>query len=183
VKSATSFGRVILDATLGYGVLSCGNHAYANGRTQWVLPGGFSCWCNAAERLGKMRLERLRHGVRDSISKQIRQSCKYIVNCSANAFPTTMPIVCCDDEAIGRMAAEHLIENRLEHFGFYGISPHPVAQSRFKGFRDRLMESGLFLFAIKGCLAKSEGFDASTSVAGADSLAECVAETSGCDGI
>jgi LacI family transcriptional regulator len=45
-----------------------------------------------------------------------------------------LPQVGNDDEAIGRMAAEHLLERRFQRFAFSGYPGEPWSQRRFEGF-------------------------------------------------
>jgi LacI family transcriptional regulator len=44
------------------------------------------------------------------------------------------PLVHVDNGAIGRMAAEHLIERGLRHFGFFGIRAESWSDQRYEGF-------------------------------------------------
>lgn len=56
-----------------------------------------------------------------------------------------IPYVTTDNEAIGRMAAEHLIDTGLRSFGYCGFPPtrnFSWTTAREKAFRDRLAESG-----------------------------------------
>ena len=46
----------------------------------------------------------------------------------------SFPLVHVDNEAIGRMAAEHLLERGLRHFGFFGIQDESWSQQRYAGF-------------------------------------------------
>ncbi len=51
--------------------------------------------------------------------------------------------VCCDEDALGEMAAEHLAELGLKHFGFVGHGPWPFVQLRLSGFAKALASRGL----------------------------------------
>ena len=53
-------------------------------------------------------------------------------------FPRLQP----DDVAVGRMAAQHLLECHLIHFGFYGDFRVTWCRRRFKGFSQVLREAG-----------------------------------------
>jgi LacI family transcriptional regulator len=133
---------VVLDATLGYGrAVLRGIMQYANGRTEWLYQEEFHAGAKPIRHWGKCDGTITTWASPDA-ARQILRRCKYVVSCSGNEAPANMPIVCGDDEAIGKMAAEHLMDNRLEHFGFYGISVNRVAQSRFKGFCDALSKRG-----------------------------------------
>ncbi|MFM8495417.1 MAG: substrate-binding domain-containing protein [Planctomycetia bacterium] len=52
-----------------------------------------------------------------------------------------IPYVDTDNERIAVLAAEHLLERAIPHFGFYGLAPSPVAvwsDARFEAFARRL---------------------------------------------
>lgn len=56
-----------------------------------------------------------------------------------------IPYVATDNEAIGRLAAEHLLERGLQHFAFCGYPPTRTnvwLGGRIRGFRDRLAREG-----------------------------------------
>ena len=74
--------------------------------------------------------------------EEIRKGSRQVVSCSGNADPSQMPVVCLDDEAVGRTAANHLIDCRVENFGFYGRVNHTVSVNRQKGFREALAGHG-----------------------------------------
>jgi len=69
---------------------------------------------------------------------------KHVISCSGGADPKLTPVVSMDDVAIGAMAAEHLLNCRLEHFSFYpgGYGGWATADNRREGFFKRLKESG-----------------------------------------
>lgn len=65
-----------------------------------------------------------------------------IVNVS-NALPATWaPRVGFDDEAIGAMAAEHLLGRGLKDFGFYGRPGLVFSEERLTGYREALRSHG-----------------------------------------
>ncbi len=53
-----------------------------------------------------------------------------------------LPAVGNDDEAIGRLAAEHLLDRRLRHFAFSGYPSEPWVERRFAGFARTLRRRG-----------------------------------------
>ena len=58
---------------------------------------------------------------------------------------SSIPYVTTDNEAIGRMAAEHLLDTGLRHFGYCGFPPSRISQwsmVREKAFCARLAEAG-----------------------------------------
>ena len=65
-----------------------------------------------------------------------------VVTTSRVAEGTAFPSVTFDDIAIGKMAAEHLLEHNLDHFAFIGPKEWDYSQRRCKGFADTLAEHG-----------------------------------------
>jgi len=53
-----------------------------------------------------------------------------------------VPRVSNDDQAIGRLATEHLLTRRFEHFAFSGYPDQPWAERRYQGFSAALCEAG-----------------------------------------
>jgi LacI family transcriptional regulator len=47
-----------------------------------------------------------------------------------------------DDEAVGRLAARHLLQTGVEHFAYYGLQSIWYAQQRGRGFTECLREAG-----------------------------------------
>lgn len=133
---------VAVDAAMGFGrdVLR-GAMRYANARHRWML--------HEELRAFGPKLEDWPHcdGAVIAVSmpavvEQVRAGSGHVVSCSGNADPRSMPVVCIDDEAVGRMAADHLINCRVENFGFYGRIRHTVSNNRLRGFRAALREQG-----------------------------------------
>jgi LacI family transcriptional regulator len=81
-------------------------------------------------------------GVSGDLLQFICAQSRHVVRCSGSADPRETPTVSMDDRAIGAMAAEHLFDCRLEHFGFYGHVPSPVSHNRFEGFCDTVKARG-----------------------------------------
>ena len=134
VDAASSYGRQLLR-----GVLS-----YANLQRRWRLH----------EEL-RPRQEALDHwphcdgaifgggGMR--VFDHVRQRSRCTISCSGAADPQLSPVVSLDDPAAGELAAQHLIECRLEQFAFYGTiegGPPHIGQPRLAGFRRGLHRSG-----------------------------------------
>ncbi len=63
-----------------------------------------------------------------------------VVNVIRNLLPR-VPSVISDNHAIGRRAAEYLLERGFRHFGFVGVDL-PWSHERYEGFSSRLLESG-----------------------------------------
>jgi LacI family transcriptional regulator len=75
---------------------------------------------------------------------------------TVDLFPDLdIPLVCQDDEAIGRLAAEECLRRGFVHFGTYGVCVHEFARRRRHGFMARVAEVG------HGCVHHSHerGYD------------------------
>jgi LacI family transcriptional regulator len=77
-------------------------------------------------------------------SNLILTRARHVVTCSGGADPKITPVVSLDDVATGAMAAEHLMNCRLEHFAFHpaGYIGWATADNRRIGFENRLKASG-----------------------------------------
>ncbi len=64
-----------------------------------------------------------------------------VVSVSHIAADDPLPRVSVDNRAIGRLAAEHLLEHGHRHFAFVGLSGVQFAAARAAGFTERLAES------------------------------------------
>jgi DNA-binding LacI/PurR family transcriptional regulator len=83
-------------------------------------------------------------GVHGDLFARIRELTRFPISCSG-ASPASHPyVVCMDDVAAGAMAAQHLIECRLQSFAFYGILTQPAMHSskRQRGFAEALEREG-----------------------------------------
>jgi len=65
-----------------------------------------------------------------------------VVNLSGVFRQTGLPRVMVDSEAMGRLAAEHLLECGFRRFGYYGAKRVWYSQQRKKGFMDRIEAAG-----------------------------------------
>ena len=89
-------------------------------------------------------------GVHGDLFERICEQSRFPISCSG-ASPATHPyVVCMDDVAAGVMAAEHLIECRLESFADYGVVENSPIHSirRHRGFADALARKG---YTCAGC--------------------------------
>lgn len=130
VPAATGFGRQIMRGVM----------RYANLRRRWLMIQEFNLetadpdtWPDCDGTIVTAVGPRL---------EQFRRRCRHLVVCSGSADPQTAPVVCLDDIAAGRMAADHLIECGLKQFGYYGATLG-VSTHRLEGFRGGLGERGL----------------------------------------
>lgn len=65
-----------------------------------------------------------------------------------------IPNIVSDHYAIGRMAADHLIERGFRHFGFCGYGDFYWSRQRCEGFRERVESAGCTLRVYEGSHAR-----------------------------
>lgn len=65
-----------------------------------------------------------------------------VVNLSGMLRETGLSRVMVNQEAIGQMAADHLLERGFRHFGYFGVQRVWWAQQRKQGFMDRVEKAG-----------------------------------------
>lgn len=67
---------------------------------------------------------------------------KPAVNVSGVLPGLEMPRVMADHEQVGRLAASHLLDRGLRHFGFFGYTDHAFSTGREAGFRSEVGRAG-----------------------------------------
>jgi LacI family transcriptional regulator len=72
------------------------------------------------------------------MARELRASGIPVVDVLGVVARTSFPLVHVDNRAIGRLAAEHLLERGLRHFGFFGIRGENWSQERFESFSTAL---------------------------------------------
>jgi LacI family transcriptional regulator len=83
-------------------------------------------------------------GVETRTQELILSKSDVVVHCSGAADLRRTIAVSLDDLAVGRMAAQHLLDCNLQHFAFYGSpDPNNVAGLRLRGFRELMMSRNL----------------------------------------
>ena len=65
-----------------------------------------------------------------------------VVNVSQNLPHTTFPSVLPDNGAVGRLAAEHLLERGFRHFAFCGFTGHQYSELRHAAFAAKVGQTG-----------------------------------------
>ena len=65
------------------------------------------------------------------------------IDLSGRRLPFGLPRIHCDDMAIGRLAAEHLLERGLRQFGFCGFDGEVWSMRRRDGFLNTLQRAGV----------------------------------------
>lgn len=127
-------------SAMGRGIMA-GVAAHAAGRSDWVF--------------GTIPYEHIIPGtaigpdVADGVIATVRPEIarawsgparRFVVNVSRRADIPGCANVTCDDTAIGRLAAEHLLDKQLEHFAWFGnVAPD---NERLAAYRGALAEAG-----------------------------------------
>ncbi|MBV8780067.1 MAG: substrate-binding domain-containing protein, partial [Phycisphaerae bacterium] len=128
--ASVSFGRGVLQ----------GVSDYVNGQHSWeiqtVLRSHFASARGWADCDGAIIAD-----VGWSLGAMIQARSKYVVSCCAD-HPSQTAVVCIDDNAVGAMAAEHLLECGLEFFAFYGQRGSSTCANRDAGFAAALKVQG-----------------------------------------
>jgi LacI family transcriptional regulator len=115
---------------------------YANIRRQWVLHDNLWCLVDPEQSFPQCD-GAIVAGIGGGKFEYIQDNCTHLVSCSGETFDSNIPTVCLDDQAVGRMAAQHLLDCRLRQFAFYGYTDERrVALHRFQGFADGLRARG-----------------------------------------
>jgi LacI family transcriptional regulator len=141
-KQSRPLVGIAVDGAMGHGrSLMRGVMRFANARRRWLLheelravfPEGIP-WpkCDGA----------IHAGGNPKMLAEIHRRSRHLVLCTGNADTSQTPVVCADDHAVGAMAASHLLDCNLEHFGFYGRLHEPVSAGRHAGFAEALAQRG-----------------------------------------
>jgi LacI family transcriptional regulator len=128
---------VAIDATMGFGrQIMRGVMQYANLERRWHLleefrstDTNFSRWPPPPKCDGAI----VAFGDPAKV-QQLKRSCKHLVCCSGAADPEAVHVVRVESRGIGALAANHLLDCRLVHFGYYGSPGMRYSQERLAGF-------------------------------------------------
>lgn len=82
------------------------------------------------------------------IAARMAQSGIPLVDTDGQVLDGKLPFVGNDEEAAGRLAAEHLVDRRFTNFAFSGYPCQPWVERRCRGFRDALARAG-FPLAVR----------------------------------
>jgi LacI family transcriptional regulator len=82
-----------------------------------------------------------------------------IVGVYVGTSPRSFPVVCSDNEEIGRTAARHLCDLGLSRFAFIGDAHQRYSQGRFQGFASELTYAGYTCASHLGDYAQSPSLD------------------------
>ena len=123
--------------------------------------------CHAMGRLDRWRGDGLIAPIvrRSWIRRLVRKGLP-VVNTADQLSRTPFPTVRCDDLAVGRMAAEHLLGLGLRHFAFVGSKACDCTRLRRQGFTQRLRQEA----AGCDCLMLPKGSRPVSEPAGAEAL-------------
>ncbi|HOW73654.1 MAG TPA: DNA-binding transcriptional regulator [Phycisphaerae bacterium] len=78
----------------------------------------------------------------EDIARRLARCRVPIVNTSSTVQSWRGPLVDVDNEEVGRLAAEHLLDRALRHFGFFGGTKTGSSIGRETGYRKRLAAAG-----------------------------------------
>ncbi|HEX3356609.1 MAG TPA: substrate-binding domain-containing protein [Tepidisphaeraceae bacterium] len=133
---------VIVDGASAYGSsILRGVSQYANLQRRWVLHPDIRPTAESLLYIPKCD-GAIIGGINLILTPLVARRSRHLVFCSGSADPKTGTIVSLDDIAAGAMAAEHLINCRLENFAFYGPLRNGVGSKRFRGFQRALQARG-----------------------------------------
>jgi LacI family transcriptional regulator len=76
------------------------------------------------------------------VPEALRELGAAVVDVSSRHPPFGFPRITTDDRAVGRLAAEHLLERRFLSFGFYGIKDDLWSSCRREGFLEAVSAAG-----------------------------------------
>lgn len=126
------------DAKLLRGVLE-----YARGKPDWLVSDGTDHSMGKEDAPNPAAV--IGHVLEAGVQEYLQGLGVPVVNlASPLSGVDVFPRVVCDDVAIGRVAAEHLLERGLRHFGYFTVSAGlPFSRGRGLGFRAEL-EEGAF---------------------------------------
>jgi LacI family transcriptional regulator len=119
-----------------------GIKSYAETRPDWILT-LVPPEVEAIERLALLRPAGLIAQIfsRD-LAARLRGLGRPLVNASAILHDLPLPRVCVDDAEVGRLAAVHLLDRGLRHFGFVGHAEHGYSHLRETGYCETIAAAG-----------------------------------------
>ncbi len=118
---------------------------YAEGRPEWLFTP------IAPEMRGMTSLRGLglrgliAHISNSTMAEKLLRLGLPVVNVAAVLPELPFARVMVDHNAVGRMAADHLLDRGLRHFGFVGYQEHAFSIGREAGFRERIDRAGATL--------------------------------------
>lgn len=133
---------VRVDASFGYGrSVFMGILRYARTHTRWKLMtsihGRFPLHVTELNLQGILAME-----WSDEMRRYAEERAIPAVNVSSSYDPPPFPSILPDNLAIGRMAAEHLLQRGIREFGYYADPRVPWGRTRLEGFSKALALAG-----------------------------------------
>jgi len=133
---------IAIDGATGYGrAVMRGVMRYANLQRRWLIHEEFRPMSSLSNRWPRCD-GAVAAGTSAATFEHIRRRSRHVVHCSSSGDPSQTPIVCLDDVAAGELAANHLLDCRLENFGFLGWGSPPTSANRAHGFVTALQRRG-----------------------------------------
>lgn len=119
-----------------------GIKAFAANRPRWVFS-PIAPDCRAPESpLVKKQDGFIAHIFTDALANALKRLRRPVVNVSGVLPELPFPRVVVDHEAVGRMAAQHLLERGMRRFAFVGFPQHAFSLGREAGFIRELEKAG-----------------------------------------
>ncbi len=119
-----------------------GIKAFSEGRPRWI----FTPIEPEPRAIRTRRVEELdgiiAHIFTEGLGRALERSGKPVVNVSGVLPGLPFPRVIVDHQAVGRRAAEHLLDRGLLRFGFVGYDTHEFSVERERGFRAEIESRG-----------------------------------------
>src|SRR5437660_4249483 len=127
---------IAVDAVTGYGrAVMRGAMRYANVQRCWLIHEELRRVYNKKMNWPRCDGAIVAGAAREMIQHIIKRS-RHTVQCTGSGDPNDAPVVCLDDVAAGAMAAEHLMNCRLEHFGYFAQTDALASINRGRGFME-----------------------------------------------
>lgn len=125
---------IAADVVTGYGrAVMRGAMRYANIQRSWLIHEEMRRLATAGNTWPKCDGAIVAGVTRDTF-QQIRRKTKHVIFCSGSADPDESGVVSMNDHSVGVLAAEHLLECRLDCFAFYQRAETALVDRRFAGF-------------------------------------------------
>ena len=147
MKNSIRIGLVMSYGLHFYRDILRGVKAFAETRPQWV----FTPIAPEPRAVRAMRSLRhhgmIAHIFNEELAEALIETKKPVVNVSGGLPDLPVPRVGVDHVAVGRLAAEHLLDRGIRQFGFVGYSDHAFSIGREEGFRTTLQTAGCQVFS------------------------------------
>lgn len=146
-RSGDTEGLVRIGLVFGYGLgfyrdILHGVKAFAADQPHWVFtPIAPDCRALESPRVKKQH-GFIAHVFTKTVAESLRRLRRPVVNVSGVLPELAFPRVVVDHDAVGRMAARHLLERGMRQFAFVGFPHHAFSRGREAGFVGELERAG-----------------------------------------